>query len=158
MDITALQHHVVASDIQPERLAGNSQLTQREKIGEASRQFESILLKQILENSQKTVIKSKYSDNSTSASIYHDMVTTQLADSISKSGGLGLAKTFEQQLDRRLSAASMAGNEPTATASPTSRAEVAADRPKIGDETTHTRGRDSTAPLHRSTHLHLQRP
>lgn len=100
MNIPALKPHVVASEIAPERLAKNPQLTEQQKIGEASRQFESILLKQILESSQKTVIKSKYSDDSTASGIYHDMVTTRLADSISKSGAFGLAKTFEQQLNR----------------------------------------------------------
>jgi Rod binding domain-containing protein len=100
MNIPALKPHVIASDIAPERLANNPQLTERQKIAEASRQFESILLKQVLEGAQKTVIKSKFSDDSTASGIYHDMVTTQLADSISKSGTLGLAKTFEQQLNR----------------------------------------------------------
>ncbi|HWD93775.1 MAG TPA: rod-binding protein [Verrucomicrobiae bacterium] len=100
MNIHALKPHVVASDIAPDRLANNPDLTERQKISEASRQFESILLKQILESSQKTVIKSKYSEDSTASGIYHDMITTQLADSISKSGTFGLAKVFEQQLNR----------------------------------------------------------
>jgi Rod binding domain-containing protein len=101
MNIEALKPHIDASEIAPERLAGNTALTDKQKIAEASRQFESILLKQILESAQKTVIKSKYSeDSSTASSIYHDMVTTQLADSISKSGEFGLAKSFEQQLDQ----------------------------------------------------------
>jgi Rod binding domain-containing protein len=100
MNISPLTPHIDASEIAPERLAKNPKLTEQQKIAEASRQFESILLKQVLESSQKTVIKSKFTEDSTSSSIYHDMVTTQLADSISKSGKFGLAKTFEQQLDR----------------------------------------------------------
>lgn len=100
MNVSPLQPHVDASQIAPERLAKNPQLTEQQKIAEASRQFESILLKQILESSQKTVIKSKFSEDSTASGIYHDMVTTRLADSISKSGAFGLAKTFEQQLNR----------------------------------------------------------
>ena len=98
MNINPLQQKVVPSDVPPERLAHNSALTERQKIGEASRQFEAILLRQILENTQKTVIKSKLSDDSTASSVYRDMVTSQLADSISKSGAFGLAKTFEHQL------------------------------------------------------------
>jgi Rod binding domain-containing protein len=100
MNVSPLNPHVIASDIAPERLAKNPKLTEEQKIAEASRQFESILLKQILESSQKTVIKSKLADDSTASSIYHDMVTTRLADSISKSGSFGLSKTFEQQLNR----------------------------------------------------------
>ena len=100
MDIVPIQRKVVAAEIAPERLAGNSTLTKPEKIAEASRQFEAVLLRQILENGQKTVIKSKYGDNSASAAIYRDQVTTQLADSISKAGTFGFAQTFEQQLNR----------------------------------------------------------
>jgi Rod binding domain-containing protein len=100
MNISPLQPNVVASDIAPERLAKNPKLTEDQKIAEASRQFESILLKQILESSQKTVIKSKLSNDSTASSIYHDMITTRLADSISKSGKFGLSQTFEHQLTR----------------------------------------------------------
>jgi len=100
MNLSPLQPKIDASTIEPERLANNPKLTEQQKIAEASRQFEVILLKQILESSQKTVIKSKFNEDSTSSSIYHDMVTTQLADSISKSGKFGLSQTFEHQLDR----------------------------------------------------------
>lgn len=92
--------HIDASEISPDQLAGNTALTEKQKIAEASRRFEAILVKQILQAAQKNVIQSKYADSSTASGIYHDMVTTQLADSISKSGAFGLAKTFEQQLDR----------------------------------------------------------
>lgn len=98
MEVNPLQRKVVASDIAPERLAGNTALTKQEKISEASRQFEAILLRQILESTQKTVIQSKYADNSTASAIYRDQITGQLADCISKSGSFGLAKVFEQQL------------------------------------------------------------
>src|SRR5260370_28403513 len=100
MLVTPLQKTVAAGDIAPERLAGNTALTEQQKIAEASRQFEAILLRQILAATQKTVIPSKFADNSTAADIYRDMITTQLADSISKSGSFGLANTFEHQLSR----------------------------------------------------------
>ena len=100
MEITALQSKVDATEIAPERLAGNASLTKSEKIAEASRQFEAVLLRQILDNGQKTVIKSKYGANSASSSIYRDQITTQLADNISKAGTFGFAKTFSKQLDR----------------------------------------------------------
>jgi Rod binding domain-containing protein len=37
-------------------------------------------------------------DNSNEAGIYSDMITNQLADSISHSGSFGLAKSLEAQL------------------------------------------------------------
>jgi len=100
MDIHSLHPSVKASDIAPERLANNSALSEQEKIGEASRQFEAILLRQILSMTQKPVITSKFTDNSTASEIYRDLVTNQLADSISKSGSFGLAQTFDHQLTR----------------------------------------------------------
>jgi Rod binding domain-containing protein len=100
MNVSPLTPQIDASKIAPERLAKSTRLTEDQKIAEASRQFESILLKQILENSQKTVIKSKLTEDSTASGIYHDMITTELADSISKSGTFGLTKTFEHQLNR----------------------------------------------------------
>ncbi len=86
------------SNIPVEELAANKHLTEQQKVAEASRQFEAIMLRQILSESQKPVITSEFTDNSTSAGIYQDYVTNALADSMSKSGTLGLAKVFEQQL------------------------------------------------------------
>jgi flagellar protein FlgJ len=87
-----------AANVAVENLAGNKNLTEQQKIAEASRQFEAIMLRQILSESQKPVITSEFTDNSTAAGIYQDYVTNTLADSMSKSGTLGLAKVFEQQL------------------------------------------------------------
>ena len=100
MVVSSLPKAVAATDIAPERLANNPALTEQQKIHEASRQFEAILLRQILAASQKTVIPSKFADNSTASGIYRDMVTNQLADTLSKSGAFGLVQTFEQQLTR----------------------------------------------------------
>jgi flagellar protein FlgJ len=99
----------VAADIDPQSLAGNASLTEKQKIAEASRQFEAILLRQILSEAQKPVITSEFTDNSTAAGIYQDFIVNQMSDSMSKSGGLGLAKVFEQQLshpDHKIAGAS----------------------------------------------------
>src|SRR5580658_943752 len=86
------------ANIPVEDLAGSKHLTEQQKIGEASRQFEAIMLRQILSEAQKPVITSEFTDNSTAAGIYQDFTTNALADSMSKAGTLGLAKVFEQQL------------------------------------------------------------
>ena len=125
--ISPLASHVNAADLPPERLAGNSTLTEEQKIHEASRQFEAILLRQVLAESQKPVITSKYTDNSTSAGIYRDMVTNQMAESISKSGALGLAQTFEHQLTHQSKPHPEAGTG--AAASPTLRGKAQPGRP-----------------------------
>jgi len=98
MQISALQSKPDASHVPLESLAGSKALSQDQKVAEASRQFEAVLLRQFLSESQKPVITSEFTDDSTSAGIYQDMITNQLADSLSRGGGIGLAKTFERQL------------------------------------------------------------
>ncbi len=102
MRVSSTPLHPPAGDIAPERLAGNSALTEKEKLAEASRQFEAILTRQILEAGQKPVIASKYTDTSATGGVYRDMITTQLAESISKTGALGLARVFEAQLSAQI--------------------------------------------------------
>ena len=102
MQVVPLERHVKASDLPPERLAASSQLSEDQKVGEVSRQFEAVLLRQILEQAQKPIVQSSLVKDSASASIYRDLNTQQLADSISKSGSFGLAKTVASQLGRQL--------------------------------------------------------
>jgi Rod binding domain-containing protein len=110
MNIAPLQNQS-AADVPIEQLAHNRTLTDQQKVGEVARQFEALLLRQILQETQKPVIQSKFADNSTTAGIYHDMVTKQLADNISKSGTLGLAQSLQRQLTRQVCPASTAGSD-----------------------------------------------
>ncbi len=98
MQVNALQPKIDASHLALESLAGNKALSLDQNIAEASRQFEAVLLRLFLAESQKPVIKSEFTDSSTASGIYQDMVTNQLADSLSRNGGIGLAKTFARQL------------------------------------------------------------
>ncbi len=131
MEVNPIQRQIVASDIAPEQLAGNTRLTEKQKITEASRQFEAVLLRQILGESQKTVIPSEFSDNSTAAGIYQDLITNTLADDISKSGAFGIAKTFEQQLNRPPSADPKSGHSAVLGALSARHAKIGAVRPEI---------------------------
>ncbi len=56
-----------------EHLADDKTLSKSEKIAEASRQFEAVLLRQILGSARKTVFKSAVSEESLSSGIYQDM-------------------------------------------------------------------------------------
>jgi peptidoglycan hydrolase FlgJ len=98
MNISSINPKIDTTHIDIESLAGNQALTQDQKIAEASKQFEAILLRQFLSESQKSQISGELADNSTSAGIYQDMITNQLAENLSQGNGIGLAKTFEQQL------------------------------------------------------------
>lgn len=68
-----------------------------EDVRRVSQQFESILLRQFLTESMKSLL-----EEGPSGQVYGYMVTDTLADSISKGGGLGLCSIIQSQL----------GNEP----------------------------------------------
>ena len=91
--------------------------SQSEKVKEACRQFEAVLLRQILGEARKTVITSADGEDSNETGIYNDMINNQIADSISKSGSFGLAKSVEKQLVHQVAGheASPPNNEPAAT-------------------------------------------
>jgi Rod binding domain-containing protein len=98
MNIPPIQSPIDTSTIPVEELAGNKHLTQQQKIHEASRQFEQIMLQQILSEMQKPVITSEFTDDSTASDIYQGYITNALAESMSKTGSFGFAKIFEEQL------------------------------------------------------------
>jgi flagellar protein FlgJ len=100
MNVSAIQPKVDASHVAMENLAGNKALTEEQKIAEASRQFEAILLRQFLSEAQKPCFKSEFTDESSEAGIYQDMVTNQLADALTRGNGVGLAQTFQKQLTK----------------------------------------------------------
>lgn len=104
MELSPLTPRLEASELPLERLAASEQVPQAEKVAELSRQFEAVLLRQILAEANKTVIRSQFSDESAVGGIYRDMVTTQLADLISQGGSFGLAQHLQQDLTRQLPA------------------------------------------------------
>lgn len=102
MEIPSPQRRVNASDLPLERLAGTRQISDADKIAEVSRQFEAVLLRQILASAQKASFASGMIPQNVASGVYQDMITNQLADSISHSGAFGLARSLEKQLGHEL--------------------------------------------------------
>ena len=102
MDISAVNPGTRAAELPFERLNGNSNIPEPEKIRELSRQFEAVLLRHILANAQKTVVESELTAESAGSDVYQDLITSQLADAISRSGSFGFAKSLERELTRQL--------------------------------------------------------
>lgn len=115
MQTTALQGRVKAEDIPIERLAGSKSVPEEQKVGELSRQFEAVLLRQILQEAQKPIIKTKSADSGAISSIYKDMIVNQTADNISKSSSIGLAKSLKAQLSHQLLKKDEAGKAAAST-------------------------------------------
>jgi peptidoglycan hydrolase FlgJ len=102
MNISALPNHVKAADVPLENLAANPKLSEQEKSAEVCRQFEAVLLRQILGEARKNVLAPSATSNSNVTGIYEDMVNNQMADSISRSGAFGLAKNLQAQLKHQI--------------------------------------------------------
>jgi flagellar protein FlgJ len=102
MDIPAIQPHVKASELPFDELAANKSIPQREKVAEACRQFEAVLLRQILQSARKPLLDSSAAGQQTTSGVYDDMINNQLADSMSRSGGFGLAKSLQSQLIQQI--------------------------------------------------------
>jgi len=116
MGINVLQAHPVdLANVPLENLAANKQASEKDKVAEASRAFEALLLRQILQESQKPVFPSKVIGSSTVDGIYKDMVINQLAESISKSGSFGLAQGLAAQLQDQTHSKQPAPAAPSAT-------------------------------------------
>jgi peptidoglycan hydrolase FlgJ len=98
MEIPALQPAPLMADLSLERLAHDPQMKDDQKIAQLARQFEAVLLRQILASARKTVIHSDSNDDSAVSGVYQDMITSQLAESISRSGDFGVARSLQAQL------------------------------------------------------------
>jgi Rod binding domain-containing protein len=102
MEISPLSHQVKANELPLEQLARSQHLSEEEKVTELSRQFEAVLLRQILKDVQKTVIKTSLMPQTAGHEMYQDMVTNQLADGISQSGSFGFAHSLRHELSRQV--------------------------------------------------------
>lgn len=100
MEIASIQRQVQAAELPLDRLAGSAQITEAEKVAEVSRQFEAVLLRQILGEAQKKVFASSMNPESVASGVYQDMITARLAESISRSGAFGLATSLQHQLQK----------------------------------------------------------
>lgn len=85
-------------DIPLEKLAAAKGMDEREKLAVASRHFETMFLKIILQETQKPVIKSSLIPNTTRDEIYRDLMVTTMAEAISKSQPLKIASLIQNQL------------------------------------------------------------
>ncbi len=102
MEISSLKSNVNVADLQIEKLAGNSHVSEKLKVERVSREFEAVMLRQILTDATKKTFASDSEPESSSDGIYKDMVTNALADSISRSGAFGLARSLAKQLQHEL--------------------------------------------------------
>jgi Rod binding domain-containing protein len=93
MNIPSLASDLATSDLPHENAAKKP--NDPAKIAQAAEQFEGILLRQILSESMKPLL-----ENGPGAQVYGYFLTASLAESIGKSGGLGLGHVLQAQLTK----------------------------------------------------------
>lgn len=99
MSIPALSSTSIrATDLPLEKLENNPSLTEADKVQAVGQQFEAVMLRQILTDATKNMFGTGAGGGSSTNSIYQDMVTNTLADNMSRSGGMGLARVLAKQL------------------------------------------------------------
>lgn len=103
MPIPSINTHVKVNpaDVPLEKLTNSKALTEEQKTSEMTRQFEAMLLRQILTEAQKSTFKSKFASSGVSTAIYQDLMVSQLADKISSSRTVGLSQELETQFSRQ---------------------------------------------------------
>lgn len=102
MNVSPLQRAVHTADLPLDRLVANPNIPEADKVKELARQFEAVLLRQILQQARQPVFRSDLESDSTARSIYDDLINHQLAEAISRSGSFGLAKALQAQLTRQV--------------------------------------------------------
>ena len=113
MEITSHLPPVATSQVPLEKLAGSKSVSESDKVAEMSRQFEAVLVRQILTDAQKPTFKSKLNPENTATSIHRDMMVNTMADQITHSGGLGLSQQLRRDLGRQAKLASAGHLKPT---------------------------------------------
>lgn len=110
--LASITPRVRAGELPLEQIARNPNISEADRAKEAARQFEAVLLRQILQTAHKTGLEGLTGESSGAKDIYFDMMNYHLADTISKAGGLGLASALEVQLRQPASVPAPEGEEP----------------------------------------------
>ena len=108
MPISSINSQVakaLPAEVPVEKIASSKTLNEQEKVAEMTRQFEAVLLRQVLNQAYKPAFKSTMMpDAGVTGSIYQDMMVNELADKISSSRTLGMATELQRQFTRQNSA------------------------------------------------------
>lgn len=72
--------------------------SESEKTAFVSQQFESVLVKQFLNDALKPMFKGVFNENSEGHRLYRHFFTDALSESIAQGGGFGISSILQQQL------------------------------------------------------------
>ena len=78
--------------------------TDEEKTKFVTEQFESVLVKQFLNDALKPMFKGVFNENSEGHRLYRHFFTDALSESIAQGGGFGVSSILQQQLSSKYDA------------------------------------------------------
>lgn len=98
--LVAYQAHTLGSNMDLAQLANDSQLNEADKLEAAAKEFEVMLVKQVLKSAQQPLTESgsTFFPTHGTGAMYGDMMIDTLSGSVGRAGQLGLARLFQQQL------------------------------------------------------------
>lgn len=102
MNIGALSTPVRPSNLSLEQVSTSSVISEQEKVAELARQFETVLVRQLLREARQPMNDSVLEGSSSETKAYDDMVTDRMADAIGQAGGFGVASSLQLQLQRQI--------------------------------------------------------
>jgi len=76
----------------------NPKLTREDKLQAAARQFETVMLREVVKQTMKPLVEGALTGEGAGQGIYEYFMHESLADGLSKGGGFGLADSLVQQL------------------------------------------------------------
>ena len=79
----------------------NPRASEQQKAAEAAKQFETVMLHQIVKQTMKPVVEGALNKEGAGHGIYEYFMTQSLAEGLSAGGGFGLADSLTQQLTRQ---------------------------------------------------------
>ena len=80
----------------------NQNISEQAKLKKASQQFEAMLLKQILEDGLKPMIKGALPESGGSHTMYQHLISDALSQQLSESESFGIAQSIQLQMKNRI--------------------------------------------------------
>jgi len=103
METSAVSQQFVSLDPNSlKELVGSKNATAEQKNAVVSQQFESVLVKQFLNDALKPMFKGVFNEESEGHRLYKHFFTDAISESIAKGGGFGISSILQQQLNSKL--------------------------------------------------------
>lgn len=85
-----------------QNLVHNQSISEEAKLTEATRQFEGVMIRQFLNDALKPLIESEMVKDSGTNSIYRSYLIDVMADSMSRSGEVGITTSLQAAVTRNV--------------------------------------------------------